>query len=76
MEEGLEEIRESTLFSGTGSLALGQGSCEYNVIDLGGQNREINATGTVDATVRKAKATIDTINPQINLTSWQEVDDF
>ncbi|MEK7620706.1 MAG: hypothetical protein AAB413_05750 [Patescibacteria group bacterium] len=76
VEEALQQIRDSTSFSGSGGLTLGEGTCTYTVTNLGGSNREIEATGTVDTVVRKVNVTIDTINPSINITSWQEVADF
>jgi len=35
--------------------------------------RDKEPVGTI---IRKVKVTIDAINPQINVTSWQEVADF
>ena len=75
-EGALQQIRDSTPFTGTGNLTLGQGSCNYIVTSGGGQNRTIASTGTVGSIVRKVKITIDNINPSINVTSWQEVADF
>jgi len=75
-EEALQQIKDSLPFSGSGNLSLGQGSCGYTVTRLIGQNRIINASGTVDSIVRKLKITIDKIKPSINITSWQEVADF
>lgn len=75
-EEALQQIRDSTSFTGSGSLTLGQGTCNYTVTSQGGANRTITATGTVSATVRKVRIVIDQINPTINPTSWQEVADL
>jgi len=75
-EEALQQIDDSTSFSGSSGLSLGQGSCTYTVTNLGGSNRNIEASGTVGQVVRKSKVIIDAINPQINVTSWQEVADF
>ncbi len=72
-EEALEKIRESTTFIGYGTLSLGGESCGYLVTGLGGQNRRVVASSTVSDVVRKVKITVDTINPLINVTSWQEV---
>lgn len=74
-EEALQQIRDSTPFTGSGSLTLGQGTCAYTVTSQGGQNRTITASGTVGTIVRKAKIIINKINPTITLTSWQEVSD-
>lgn len=75
-EEALQQIRDSTPFTGTGNLTLGQGTCTYTVTSQGGANRTVTASGTVGTIVRKVKIIIDTINPAINVTSWQEVADF
>lgn len=75
-EEALEQIRDSTPFTGSGALALGQGSCTYTVTSQGGSNRTITAVGTVSSMTRRVSITINQINPTINVTSWQEVADF
>lgn len=75
-EEALEKIRDSTPFTGTGSLTLGQGACSYTVTSSGGQSRTATSSGTVGTIIRKVKITIDKITPLINVTSWQEVADF
>lgn len=75
-EEGLQQIRNSTPFAGTGNLTVGLGTCTYTVINLTGQNRTITASGTIGTIIRKIAISIDQINPQINITSWQEVADF
>mgnify|MGYP001562300226 CR=1 FL=1 len=75
-EEALQQIRSSTGFTGSGSLTFGADSCSYTVTGLGGENREITATGAVNTVVRKVKAVVSDINPQILVSSWQEVADF
>jgi len=75
-EEALVQIRESMPFSGSNNLNFENGSCNYTVINLSGENREITTSGNVDTTIRKVKINIDKINPQINVVSWQEVADF
>lgn len=75
-ESALNQIRSSPAFSGSASLTFGQGNCSYTVTNLGGENRLINASGTVDEVVRKIKINLNKITPKINLTSWQEVSDF
>ncbi|MBI4252914.1 hypothetical protein HY623_01890 [Candidatus Uhrbacteria bacterium] len=75
-EEALQQIRDATVFSGTGSLTLGQGTCIYTVTSQGGSNRTVTASGTVGATVRRVRVIINAINPTMSLVSWQEVADF
>ena len=76
VEDALEQIRETTDFSGSSNLVLGQGTCGYTVAKLAGENRQITSVGTIGTIARKVKVSLDAINPQINLTSWQEVADF
>ncbi len=40
-EEALQQIRDSTPYTGTGDLTLGQGTCSYAVTTQGGQDRTI-----------------------------------
>ena len=75
-EEALIQIRNSTPFSGTDTIALGTGSCTYTVTQLVGQNRNINSSGTVGSIISKLQINIDTITPSINISSWQFVADF
>lgn len=75
-EEALQQIRDSTPFTGSGNLTLGQGTCNYTVTSQGGQNRTITSSGTVGTIIRKVKIIIDKINPAIQVVSWQEVSDF
>ncbi|HLC38738.1 MAG TPA: hypothetical protein VJJ80_01240 [Patescibacteria group bacterium] len=75
-EEGLQKIRDATSYEGSGSLILGPGTCNYTVTIQSGQNRTVTATGTVKSVIKKVRVTLDTISPQIHLTSWLEVANF
>lgn len=75
-EEALQQIRDSTAFTGTGSLNVGQGTCSYTVTAGVGENRTITSSGTVGTIIRKVKVLISVINPSITVTSWQEVVDL
>lgn len=75
-EEALQQIRDSTPFTGTGGLTIGLGFCSYTATSSGSQNRTITATGTVGTIIRKIRITLDKISPSINITSWQEAADF
>lgn len=72
-EEGLQKIRDSTPFSGAGTLTIGQGSCSYSVTKGTGQNRTIVAAGLVGTIGRKISVSVTQINPRIVISSWQEV---
>ena len=75
-EEALNKIRESNSFIGTGNLTLGNGTCAYTVTSTGGQGRQVVATGTVGSLIRKVKVTVTAVNPQVTISSWQELPDF
>lgn len=74
-EEAMQQIRDSSPFTGSGNLALGQETCAYTITSQGGQNRTINAFGTVGTIVRKVKIIINKINSTIQVVSWQEIAD-
>ena len=54
-EEALQEIRDSTVYSGSGSLENAAGSCQYDVSSEGVQSRRIEASGTVQSVTKKLK---------------------
>ncbi len=76
IEEALGRIRDTTSYTGSDTLTLGEGNCTFTVTSQGGQLRTITSTGTVAAVVQKARVTIDKITPDIGIASWQEVADF
>lgn len=75
-EEALQQMRFSTAYSGTASLTLGAGTCSYTVTVLTGENRDVQATGTVGTIVRKVEVTISALTPKTVISSWQEVAHF
>lgn len=75
-EEALQKIRETTSFTGVGMLTLTSDTCTYTVTNTGGQHRIITVTGTAGTVMRKIAITLDKINPEIDIVSWQEVADF
>lgn len=75
-ESALQVIRSNNYYFGTGTLNLGEGSCDYLIIDTGGETREIQSIGVVDNITRKVKVTVSELNPNMKISSWQEVADF
>lgn len=75
-EEALQQIHDTTSFTGTGTLTFGIDTCAYTVTNTGGENRQITATGNANTAVRKVKIIINDITPLITIFSWQEVADF
>lgn len=75
-EEALQQIQDSVPFQGNGNISAGNGICDYVVVKLLGQNRTIDTSGTVGTIVRRISITLDKVNPNINIISWQEVANF
>ncbi|GEM_PF-1265849 len=73
VEEALETIRETNLFSGTTTLAIGAGSCSFGVSLGAGEIRRIFASSTVWTITRKASTTVSAINPAVIVVGWQEI---
>lgn len=73
VEEALQVIRDFLPFSGSGNLSLDSGTCSYTVTKGTGQNRTVSSIATVSATIRKISVSVTQINPQINVSSWQEI---
>ena len=70
-EVALEAMRENNNYTGTDSVTIGSNSCTYTVSDTGGNNREINISGTIGSVTRKLRVTTSSFNP-IVISSWQE----
>lgn len=75
-EDALQQIRDDSAFTGTDTFLLGQGTCIYSVTNTGGQNRTIMSTSTVGTMVRKVKVMLNGVDPEMSVTSWQDVADF
>ncbi|RJO59200.1 hypothetical protein C4546_03165 [Candidatus Parcubacteria bacterium] len=72
-EEALQAIRDNPNFSGTVNLVIGSGTCNYTVVNAGGQNRTITTMGSLGVVVRKISIFINQISPTISISFWQEV---
>lgn len=73
IEEALQQIHDTTSFTGTNNLTFGTDSCTYTVTNTGGSNRQVDATGTVGGVVRKIQVYATIGASSISITSWQEV---
>jgi len=74
-EEALQQIYTTASFTGTNGLSQGYGSCSYTVTNAGGDNRVVDASGSVSGVVRKIKVYVTITSASISITSWQEVAD-
>lgn len=73
-ERALMEIRNSTNYTGSDTLTVGNGECSYTVTNTGGQNRNIETEGTDNNSYTRIIIEIDAINPNINITRWEYVE--
>ena len=76
IEEALQQINDATSYTGSATLSVQYGPCAYAVTNTGGQTRSIHASSTVEGIVRKILVSIDKVNPNISVTSWQDVAGF
>lgn len=72
-ETALGNIRNNTSYTGSGSLSFSLGSCTFTVVNTGGESRTISIEGVSGETNRKVFVIINSINPLISVSSWQEV---
>ncbi len=72
-EIALEHIRENTTYVSNGSESYDNGTCSYDVSDLGGNRRNITATGVSGDSTKKVLVELDGINPEIIIISWREI---
>ena len=75
-EEALMMIREDESFQGTDTISFEYGNCFYEVINLGGEQRLINAQGTAGNTIRRERIEVSEIGEKIILNSWDEIAEF
>lgn len=73
VEIALQSIHDNNSFTGNGTSTLASATCTYLVTNLGGNNRSINATGTISSIFRKNSVSINALSPSINVSNWQEV---
>ncbi len=76
VEYALQEIRNSTSFTGSSTENFTEGDCTYDVSSNGGEDRDIEAEGIVGDVTQRSLVNLDQITPSINITSWEFVDIF
>jgi len=75
-EQALLEISLDRNYLGNSNLNFLEGDCSYNVVSGAGENRTIESSGFSGNSVRKEKILINALNPDIIISSWQEIADF
>jgi hypothetical protein len=74
-EIALMDIWGNQNISGSYSASIGEGSCTYSISGTS-PNKNIQVEAIVDDIHRRLEVDIDQVNPDINISSWQEVADF
>lgn len=76
-EEGLIKLKEDLGYSGGEILSFESGTCTILPVEGGGnEDRVIKTSGSVENVVRRIKVVIDVINPEMQISSWEEVESF
>lgn len=71
-EAGLQQIRNSTAYTGTGNLTISGNACSYIVTSGAGEARTIAANSTVGSSTRRVTVQLTAINPSLVVSSWLE----
>lgn len=73
VEDALQSIKNSSPFTGSGSVTLATGSCSFVVASTGTSTRTIDATSTVNNVTRKIKVYVTINLSSLSITSWQDI---
>jgi hypothetical protein len=77
-ELALQELVASSIFLGSNTVPVGEGTCSYTISQPSGTIRHIGVMGEKNNVVRKVKIilSIEPSPPILSITSWQEVADL
>ncbi len=73
-EQALDSLRQNTSYSGDETINLGNGSCDIQSIGgSGNSDRTIQVIGKINTIQRKIKIEITEVQPNMTISTWQEV---
>jgi hypothetical protein len=72
-EDALMKLKEDINYSGNETIEIGGGSCQILPIE---GNWTIKTIANFENQVKKIKIIVSQVNPQMLISSWQEVADF
>jgi hypothetical protein len=76
-EEGMIRVSLDLAYTGGDALSFSEGTCNISAVTgAGNSNRVVQAFGTVGTVVRRVEVTISSVQPQVTVTEWEEVDAF
>ena len=76
-EDALMKLKDNLNYKGNETLTFDNGSCTIEPVEGSkNKNRTIKVSGSAYNQTRKIKIEINTVNPDTEIKSWQEVVDF
>lgn len=76
-ENALMSLKDDLNYEGDETLTFDNGTCTIEPLEgTGNQDRTIKVSGTSSGQMRKIKIEIDTVNPDMEIRSWQQVVEF
>lgn len=76
VEEALQQILDSGIDNGTGTLTINADVCTYTILSTSSLDIIVQASGISGLTTSKINVVVASSTPRIKLSSWQEVGDF
>ncbi len=76
-ERALMELKSSLTYAGNQTLQVGSDTCSILLVGgVGNLNRTLDTTSTVSGVESKLHLMIDSVNPDMTVSSWQDVVSF
>lgn len=75
-EYTLNYLRSNRTWTGTTSLNLLGGVCQYTISNVGGNNRLLQIVGTSSGVTRRVKIITTAFTPKLVVGTWEEVVGF
>jgi hypothetical protein len=75
-EEVLQQILDTGIDSGSGSMSIASGDCSYSIIQTGLDSLRLHVEGAKGGAISRLRIEIASSTPRIKLSSWQEVSSF
>ncbi|MEN9881426.1 MAG: hypothetical protein RLZZ308_609 [Candidatus Parcubacteria bacterium] len=75
-EEVLQQILDTGIDTGTGSMSIGSSTCTYTIISTGIESMLVQVEGIQGKAHSKMSVVVASSTPRIKLSSWQEVSGF
>lgn len=72
-ELGLMELRNNDGYTGSSSSTINNETCFFEVNNVGGNNREVIASSTVQGSVYRVEVQVTNLIPLLTISSWEEV---